>query len=80
MLEKEYQTAKKYVEKYPDNPAAWNLLGIVYMSEFRIDEADNYLQKAKVYGIPEAEHNLDILAELKKAIREYEEATDDAYE
>jgi tetratricopeptide (TPR) repeat protein len=51
---------------YPDDPSVWNNLGIIYMSESRLDEAEQYLQKAKEQGIKEAAHNLRILEELRK--------------
>ncbi|GHT88634.1 hypothetical protein FACS189474_4220 [Bacteroidia bacterium] len=76
ILEKDYPSAKKFLEKYRDDPAAWNDLGIVYMSEFKLDEAEDYLQKAKAQGIKEAGYNLDILSELKNAVIEEEEESD----
>jgi tetratricopeptide (TPR) repeat protein len=67
-----YESAKKILEKYKNEPAAWNNLGIVYMHERRLEDAENYLQKAKTHGIAEARHNLEILNELKDATKEYE--------
>ncbi|MDR0541877.1 MAG: DUF3868 domain-containing protein [Dysgonamonadaceae bacterium] len=57
--------AKEILEKYENDPAAWNNLGIVYMKEKQWDKAEYYLQKAMNYGTPEAVHNLKKLREIK---------------
>jgi hypothetical protein len=47
------------------------------MSEFKLDEAQQYLQKAKATGIKEAVHNLGILDELRKNTPESDEDDSD---
>ncbi|MDR0541197.1 MAG: DUF3868 domain-containing protein [Dysgonamonadaceae bacterium] len=67
ILEKDYATAKQYIEKYAGEPSAWNNLGIVYMSELRLDEAERYLLKAQSAGTKEADYNLEILQALQES-------------
>lgn len=72
ILEKDYKAAKKQLERYMDEPAVWNALAIVYMSELQIPEAEKYLAKAKGQGVEEAVYNEGILQKLKAAIQKYE--------
>ncbi|MBF0647209.1 DUF3868 domain-containing protein [Dysgonomonas sp. GY75] len=72
ILEKDYKAAEELLEGYADEPAAWNNLGIVYMSGLRLGEAEKYLAKAKDMGVEEAVYNLGILEELKVAVQKYE--------
>ena len=71
--EKDYATAKQLIEKWSSEPKAWNNLGIVCMSELRLDEAEWYLLNAKSAGINEAAANLEILQQLKNSTQLFEE-------
>jgi outer membrane protein OmpA-like peptidoglycan-associated protein len=73
ILDKNYTSAKKFLEPYSNEPEAWNNLAVVYMSELQLPEAENYLRKALAQGIQEARVNLEILAELKEAMQKEEE-------
>jgi tetratricopeptide (TPR) repeat protein len=64
--------AKRILEKYEDEPTAWNNLGVVYMAEHRFDEAEKYLQEAARKGNAEARQNLGLLPELKSAYEKYQ--------
>jgi tetratricopeptide (TPR) repeat protein len=77
ILEGKNEYAGKLLEKYTDKPAAWNNLGIVYMSKHRVAEAENYFNKAISQGSKEAEHNLNILEGLKNALEKYESQKED---
>jgi tetratricopeptide (TPR) repeat protein len=77
ILEGRNEDAGELLEEYTDESAAWNNLGIVYMSEYRIAEAEHYFRKAVLQGSEEAERNLEILAELKSALDEYESQKED---
>ncbi|MDR0680541.1 MAG: DUF3868 domain-containing protein [Dysgonamonadaceae bacterium] len=77
ILEGKNEYAKSLLEKYTDEPVAWNNLGIVYMNEHHITEAENYFEKAISQGSEEAIRNLEILAELKSALEEYESLKED---
>jgi tetratricopeptide (TPR) repeat protein len=72
IMNNDYESAGEFLEKYKNEPAVWNNLGVVYMHERRIEEAENYLQKAKKAGVKEANSNLEILAGVKTALEEYE--------
>lgn len=58
----EYGTARRYLERYEGNPAAWNNLGVVYMINGEYDKSELYLKKAQEYGTPEAKQNLEELS------------------
>jgi tetratricopeptide (TPR) repeat protein len=75
--EDRYEYAEEILEKYADEPAVWNNLGIVYMNKHRIVEAEDYFRKALSHGSEEAESNLEILEELKSALDEYESLKED---
>ena len=70
--EKDFVTAKRFLEKWSNNPATWNNLGLVYMSELRLEEAERYLLNAKADGIREATANLEILQQLRSAVQVFE--------
>jgi tetratricopeptide (TPR) repeat protein len=72
ILENNTEYAGKILKKYKDEPAAWNNLGIVYMNEHRVTEAEDCFKKAISQGSEEAKQNLEILAGLKIALEEYE--------
>ena len=56
-------------QTYPSNPVAQNNLGVVYMSELRLNEAEQCFFKAYSAGIKEAASNLEILYQLKEAMQ-----------
>ena len=70
--EKDFATAKQFIEKWSNHPAAWNNLGIVRMSELRLEDAEQYLLNAKAEGISEAIVNLEILKQLKTTVQVFE--------
>ena len=74
--EKDYATAKQYIEKWSNEPMAWNNLGIVCMSELQLDEAEWYLLNAQSAGVAETAANLEILRQLKAATQVIETRED----
>lgn len=57
----EIGSAKRYLERHAENPAAWNNLGVVYLLENDLDKARKLFEKSIATGIMEAEHNMDEL-------------------
>ena len=70
--ENDFALAKRFLENWPNEPLAWNNLGIICMSELRLDEAEWYLTNARSAGIKEADTNLRILQQLKEAVQLYD--------
>jgi len=54
----ESATAKRLLEKFADNPLAWNNLGVACMLEGDLDGAGTFLRLAQEQGVPEAKANL----------------------
>lgn len=57
--------ANEVLERYKNDPEAWNNLGVLRMKQNRIDEAEALLNKALQRGDSEAAKNLDTLRDLK---------------
>lgn len=57
----EYATARRTLEKFADDPRAWNNLGVLHMYDGDPDGAQALLDKAVMAGVPEASHNLEEL-------------------
>lgn len=55
---KEYQTARRLLERSGDTPTVWNNLGVVLLMLDELDEAEPLLRRASDSGIQEATHNL----------------------
>ncbi|MDR0422305.1 MAG: DUF3868 domain-containing protein [Proteiniphilum sp.] len=77
LLRGETEKADEILSGYTDNPQAWNNLGVLMMGRRRLDEAENYLNRARTAGVEEAAHNLDLLEELKDAVVEFDSARDE---
>jgi tetratricopeptide (TPR) repeat protein len=58
LSKKDTQRARKYLERFSADPAAFNNLGILYMQEGNRDKAEVYLQMAATNGIEEARRAL----------------------
>ena len=63
LTKKDTQRARRYLEPFSTNPAAYNNMGILYMLEGNRDKAEVYLQMAAANGVEEARR---ALSELKK--------------
>lgn len=61
----ELSLAKLNLSKAADSPAVLNNLGVIFLKEGKLDEAEKLLQKASKGGIEEANHNLQEL-QLKR--------------
>jgi hypothetical protein len=72
ILENDYESAGAILEKYKNEPEAWNNLGVVFSYQCRFEEAEEYLQKAHRQGDAEARHNLAVLGDLKNAFEAYQ--------
>lgn len=72
IMEGKIDVAKSLLDPYIEEPKAWNNLGLVYMGEFRFAEAEMFFKEARRMGVKEAEYNLSVLPELKKAFEEYQ--------
>lgn len=57
----EVASAKRYLERHIENPAAWNNLGVVYLLENELDKARELFEKSIATGVIEAKHNMDEL-------------------
>lgn len=55
---KEFQTARRLLEKAPQTPAVWNNLGVIYLCQGDYDKAAELLSQAATAGIQEAGHNM----------------------
>ncbi|MDR0508130.1 MAG: DUF3868 domain-containing protein [Dysgonamonadaceae bacterium] len=82
LLKGKLNYAKDILEKYEDEPKAWNNLGVLCMREYRFTEAESYLTEAVKRGSKEAQQNLSLLPELKRAYDDYkrEKAGYDEYQ
>ena len=58
--------AYNYLQRYQDQPEAWNVLGVLYMLQKRYDDAEVYLWKALSVGNEDAHENLFVLRSLKR--------------
>jgi Tfp pilus assembly protein PilF len=58
----ETATAKRHLEKFADNSAAWNNLGVIYMQNGELDKAQSLFEQAAARGVAEATHNLQEIA------------------
>ncbi|MCL1937166.1 MAG: DUF3868 domain-containing protein [Candidatus Azobacteroides sp.] len=74
IIEGKIGEAKRLLEPYADEPQAWNNLGLVCMAEYKFPQAEAYFQEAKRRGCTEADYNLSVLPELKKAYEDYQRA------
>ncbi|NDV80703.1 tetratricopeptide repeat protein [Bacteroides sp. 51] len=68
----ELNTAYRLLDKVRDIPVVWNNLGVVYLLQGNLDEAEKYLSQAHQAGVSEASHNQSELAakradEVKRA-------------
>jgi hypothetical protein len=57
----ELEAARKRLEKTTDDPASFNNMGVYYLTTGDLTKAQEFLLKARSYGVPEAEHNLSEL-------------------
>jgi tetratricopeptide (TPR) repeat protein len=58
LAKKDTQRARRYLEQFSANPAAFNNLGILYMQEGNREKAEVYLQMAAANGVEEARRAL----------------------
>ncbi|MDR3118126.1 MAG: DUF3868 domain-containing protein [Mediterranea sp.] len=58
LAKKDTQRARRYLEQFSANPAAFNNLGVLYMLEGNRDKAEVYLQMAASNGVEEARRAL----------------------
>ncbi|MDR0745475.1 MAG: DUF3868 domain-containing protein [Mediterranea sp.] len=58
LAKKDTQRARRYLEQFSANPAAFNNLGVLYMLEGNRDKAEVYLQMAATNGVEEARRAL----------------------
>lgn len=65
LAKKDTQRARRYLEQFSTNPAAFNNMGILYMLEGNRDKAEVYLQMAAANGVEEARR---ALAQLKQGL------------
>jgi hypothetical protein len=65
LAKKDTQRARRYLEQFSANPAAFNNLGVLYMLEGNRDKAEVYLQMAATNGVEEARR---ALAQLKNGL------------
>jgi outer membrane protein OmpA-like peptidoglycan-associated protein len=72
--ENDYAEAKMFLKNWlnANDPATWNNLAILCMSELRLDEAERYLLKARPAGVREAATNLNILQEMRQSVEVFE--------
>lgn len=61
----DYAYAKEVLERFKDEPEAWNNLGVVYLQTGDTDKAETFLKMAQQSGAEEAAQNLRQL-ELKR--------------
>lgn len=54
----EYISARGLLEKFGEYEEAWNNIGVIYMMEGNLDEAERMFQLALDAGVEEAQHNL----------------------
>ncbi|MDD6210578.1 MAG: DUF3868 domain-containing protein [Bacteroidales bacterium] len=67
MLEKnDTEQAHHFLDKYENEPAAWNNLGILYLKEDNFDKAEQFFNKAILQNQEDAIHNLEQLKILRK--------------
>ncbi|GEM_PF-689661 len=59
--------AFNYLQKAGDSPEAIHSFGIYYLLQDDLDKAESYLQKAKSEGVKEADVNLEIVQNKRKA-------------
>lgn len=57
----EMSAARRVLERYQDDPAAWNNLGVLELYAGELDKAEELLAKAAQSGVTEAKHNLEEL-------------------
>jgi outer membrane protein OmpA-like peptidoglycan-associated protein len=62
----EFEPARKRLEKMASDPLSFNNLGVYYLKTGDLAKAQEFLLKARSYGVPEAEHNLSELRILLK--------------
>lgn len=60
--------ASEVLERYKDDPEAWNNLGVLRIKQNRPNDAEAFLLKAKAEGSVEAAKNLEALNEYRKYI------------
>lgn len=65
LLQGNNQEAKRILQHFDNEPLAWNNIGVILMEERKLDEAEEYLIKAKNSGAVEANDNLQILSKLR---------------
>ena len=65
---KEYQSARRLLERAGDLPSAWNNLGVVSLALEEYDQAEEYLHQASSAGVKEASHNVDELTKKREDI------------
>lgn len=58
LLQGDTQTARRYLSRIQDTPAAQNNLGVLYLMEGDVPAATECFRNARVSGVPEAEANL----------------------
>lgn len=74
LLEGKQEDAQKILEKYKDEPEAWNNLGVLMIEQQKAEEAEKYLIRAKNAEVAEAGQNLTNLELLKQAQEDYDNA------
>ncbi|MCP9612263.1 DUF3868 domain-containing protein [Coprobacter tertius] len=58
ILKNNLSQAHRYLDKYTENPQAWNNLGVLYMMEGNYEKAERFFRKAYPVNKKEAAHNL----------------------
>lgn len=69
LLEGKVKEAARLLERFKDDPLAWNNLGVLYLMQGRYEESHAYLNRAIGSGNREAVENLKVLQTIWKKAR-----------
>lgn len=73
----ELNRASQRLKASENDSRAWNNIGVLLMKQQKVDEAEIYLRRAAESGSRDAERNLKLIPQLKKAIENYKEALEE---